>query len=251
MEIKKFLAALLLSSTIFSTAFAAGADDELSIMAAEQRKDTPSDTETFENVEPEPVNRASNKKPSNTQPSVKPPSNTQPSNTQPAVRRQNVERPSSSQSTVSQPNVGMTNPIASFGTFEELAEELGYIPLYVPKSSGYALNYMSIIGGKVAELRYDRRWETDIKLIIRTYKRPKGEELRDISGVQGVKWRVDLSGGIPIYLARINDTSNAAAWSAGQYTFAAMTDNLSFAAFRTLVFEELVDLTTHYHIDID
>lgn len=246
MNIKKIFAALCLSSTIFSTAFAAGADDELSIMAAEQRKETASDTETFENVEPEPVNRSSNKKPSNTQPTVNRPSNTQPQNTP-----QTVNRPSSSQSTVSQPNVGMPNPIKAYGSFEELTEELGYIPLYVPKSSGYALNYMSIIGGKVADLRYDRRWETDIKLIIRTYKRPNGEELKDISGVQGVKWRVDLSGGIPIYLARIDDNSNAAAWSVGQYTFAAMTDNLSFAAFRTLVFDELVDLSTHYHIEVD
>ena len=216
-----------------SSAFAAGSDDELSIMAAEQRRDESSDTEIFE----QPVNN-------------------KPAVTQPPVERPPVNQSTVNQSTVNKPKVdnqpaGMSNPIASYGTFDECAEELGYIPLYVPKSSGYALNYISIIGGKVADLRYDRRWETEVRLVIRTYKRPKGEELRDISGVQGVKWRVDLSGGVPIYLARINEQSNAAAWSVGQYTFAAMTDNLSFAAFRTLVFDELVDLSTHYYIDVD
>ena len=219
-----------------SSAFAAGSDDELSIMAAEQRKDTPSDTETFDQPEPPPVNKPAVNRPTNNQPTIN-----QPTVSQPTVSKPNVE----------QPTVGMPNPIASYGTFDECAEELGYIPLYVPKSSGYALNYISIIGGKVADLRYDRRWETEVRLVIRTYKRPKGEELRDISGVQGVKWRVDLSGGVPIYLARIDEKSNAAAWSVGQYTFAAMTENLSFAAFRTLVFDELVDLSTHYYIDVD
>ncbi|MBQ9478630.1 MAG: hypothetical protein IJU71_03670, partial [Selenomonadaceae bacterium] len=66
-----------------------------------------------------------------------------------------------------------------------------------------------------------------------------------------VKWRVYLSGGIQIYLARINENSNAAAWSVGNYTLAANTENLSFAAFRTLVFEELADLSEHYFIDAD
>ena len=247
MNIKKFCAALVVSTTLLSTAFAAGADDELSIMAAEQRRDSPSDTETFEQPEePQPIK----------QPAVERPTVEHPVVNQPKVETPKVEtRPAVSQSTVEtkneQPAVGMPNPIVSYNTFDEMVEELGYVPLYVPKSSGYIINYMSIIGEKVADLRFNRRWETEVKLSVRTYKRADGEELKDISGVNGVKWRVDLSGGIPIYLARINENSNAAAWSVGNYTFAATTENLSFAAFRTLVFEELADLSEHYFIDID
>ena len=248
MNIKKICAALLVSTTLLSTAFAAGADDELSIMAAEQRRDAP--TETFEHTEsqpePQPVVERPSARPSTPQPAVERPSTTQPTVERPA-NPSTVERPANTQPS----NVGMPNPIVTYNTFDEIVEELGYVPLYIPKSSGYALNYISIIGGTVADLRFGRRWETEVKLVIRTYKRPVGEELKDISGVHGVKWRVDLSSGIPVYLARIDDKSNAAAWSVGQYTFAAMTENLSFAAFRTLVFEELADITTHYYVDVD
>ncbi len=239
---KKFLSALTIGVALMSTATAASPDDELSIMAAEQRRD---------NSPADPYDRPID------QPVVETPTVTQP----PAVETPKVEpKPEPKvepkveppiQTPSTQPAVGMPNPIVSYNTFEDVVDELGYVPLYVPKNSGYTVNYLSIIGGTVADIRFNKRWETDSKLAVRTYKRPAGEELKDISGVHGVKWRVDLSGGIPIYLARISENSNVAAWSVGQYTFAATADNLSFAAFRTLVFDELVDLSTHYFIDVD
>ena len=238
MNAKQILSAAMMSMMLLSTAFAAGADDELSIMAAEQRKNS-SDTETFE--EPEPV------KPN---PRVEQPKVETPKIETPKIETPKVERPkASNQSSNNQPSVGMPNPITTHSTFEECVEEVGFIPLYIPKQSGYTLNYISSISGTTADLRFSRRWETEAKLIIRTYKRAEGEELKDISGVHGVKWHIDMSGGVPIYIARIDENSNAAAWAVGQYTFAAMADNLSFAAFRSLIFEELVDLSTHYYIE--
>lgn len=237
-----------------STALAAGPDDELSIMAAEQRRESPADVDTLEqseSVEQPPAVESPAVRRETPQPVVEKP---QPIAEPPAVETpQPIANPPPAPPTVNQPTgnrpaVGMPNPIQSFGAFDELVEELGYTPLYVPKRSGYTLNYMATISGTVGELRYSQRWETGSSLVVRTYKRPKGEELRDISGVHGVKWRVDLSGGTPIYLARISENANAAAWSVGQYTFAATADNLSFAAFRTLIFDELADLSMHYFI---
>ena len=249
MNAKKILSTLLLSATIMSTTFAAGADDELSIMAAEQRKNS-SDTETFEEpepVKPEPVKPS---QPARVEtPKVETPKVETPKVETPKVETPAVTRPQNARPAVEKPNTGMSNPITSHSTFEECAEELGFTPLYIPKQSGYTLNYISSIGGTVADLRFSRRWETQSNLTLRTYKRADGEELKDISGVHGVKWHIDMSGGVPIYLARIDENSNAAAWAVGQYTFAAMADNLSFAAFRTLVFEELVDLSAHYYVE--
>ena len=242
MNAKKFLSSLALSVALMSPTFAAGVDDELSIMAAEQRRDAPSEVDELDQappVDPPPVRRE------NPQPIAEPPPV---ENTQPIVEHPAVEN---TQPISNQPTVGVPNPVQSFGSFEEIVDELGYIPLYVPKGTGYNLNYMATIGGTVGELRYSRRWETEVNLVVRTYKRPKGEELRDISGIRGVKWRVDLSGGTPIYLARVGENANAAAWAIGQYTFAATADNLSFAAFRTLVFDELADLSSHYFVNAD
>ena len=150
-----------------------------------------------------------------------------------------------------QDSVGMPSPIVTYSSFNEAAKKVGFIPLYIPRKSGFVMNYIAVISNNIVEIRYGRRWEPNVTLSLRTYKRKPGEELKDISGVYGVKWKVDLSSGTTIYIARISDNTNVAAWSIGQYTFAAMTDNLSFAAFHALIIEEIVDLCNHYFIDIN
>lgn len=147
------------------------------------------------------------------------------------------------------PTTGMPNPMVSYANYEELAKAIGFSPLYIPKKSGYTVNEFFSINNKIAEIRYGRRWEPEVSLHIRTYKRAPNEELQDISGVQGAKWRVDTSGGTTVYVAKVSDNTNAAAWAIGNYTFSAYVENLSFAAFHTLVIEELVDLTTHYYVN--
>ena len=141
----------------------------------------------------------------------------------------------------------LPNPMTNFANFEDLAVALKFTPLYIPKKSGYTVNEIFSIANQTAEIRYGRRWEPEVSLIIRTYKRKDGEELKDISGIQGVKWRIDMTSGTRVYIAKINERSHVASWASGSYTFAAYVENLSFAAFHSLVIDELVDLTTHYY----
>ena len=113
------------------------------------------------------------------------------------------------------------------------------------------MNYIAVVNEKIVEIHYGRRWEPTVTLSVRTYKRAPDEKLQDISGLGGVKWKTDLSSGSTIYIARVSDNTNAAAWSVGQYTFAAMTENLSFAAFHSLIIEELFDLCNHYFVNVN
>lgn len=146
-------------------------------------------------------------------------------------------------------NVNMPNPMQSYPSFNAVAKAVGFTPLYIPKKSGYTVNEIYTVGNRMAEIRYGRRWEPEVSLHIRTYKRTPGEELKDISGVNNVKWRVDTAGDTTVYVAKITDNTHAAAWAVGDYTFSAYVENLSFAAFHSLVVEELVDLSAHYFVN--
>lgn len=144
-------------------------------------------------------------------------------------------------------SVGMPNPIKDYANFDEVTKAVGFTPLYIPKKSGYTVTEISVVGERLAQIKYGRRWEPEVSLYIRTYKRQPNEELQDISGINGVKWRVDMTGGTTVYVAKLADDKHAAAWAVGSYTFAAYAENLSFAAFHALVVEELVDLSSHYY----
>lgn len=136
-----------------------------------------------------------------------------------------------------------------YANFIEAAQAVKFIPLYMTRKSGYDI--VGIVAGQnIVEIQYGRRWEPTIALAVRTYKRSPGEEPADISGVTDVKWRVDTSTGTTIYIAKISETEQVAAWAVGQYTFSARASNLSFASFHSLVADELVELSTHYYIDL-
>ena len=136
-----------------------------------------------------------------------------------------------------------------YANFAEVARALGFVPLYMPRKSGYEIIGIYAEPG-IVEMQYGRRWEPEVGVAVRTYKRAEGEELRDISGVEGVKWRVDTTTGTTIYLAKISETEQVAAWAVGHYTFSAHSKNLSFAGFHALVADELVELSTHYYLDL-
>ena len=138
---------------------------------------------------------------------------------------------------------------AIYANFAEVARAARFIPLYMPKKSGYEITALSASNG-VDEIRYGRRWEPTVSLTVRTHKRAEGETLQDISGVTGVKWRVDTTTGTTIYIAKISETQQVAAWAVGHYTFSARAENLSYAGFHSLVADELVELSTHYYLDI-
>ena len=261
---------------------AAKEDDELSIMAAEQRKDNDADVtvkediEVFDNRPPSMVNDDSKKNNdsnikidnntkkdndvkeninSTTTPDVN--TNTSKNNVNVTDNQQNltetlqVERQNTDDIAIGKTERSSSNAVVHYSSFEDAAKKVGYIPLYIPKKSGFSMNYIAVVNDNIVEIHYGRRWEPTVTLSIRTYKRAAGEQLKDISGISGVKWKVDLSSGSTIYIARISDKINAAAWSTGQYTFAAMTENFSFAAFHSLIVEELVDLCNHYFVNIN
>ena len=145
--------------------------------------------------------------------------------------------------------IAMPNEKVIYANFTEVARAVHFIPLYIPRKSGYEITAI-YAGQGVAEIRYGRRWEPTVSLTVRTYKRVEGETLQDISGVTGVKWRVDTSTGTTIYIAKISDTQQVAAWAVGHYTFSAQAENLSYAGFHSLVADELVELSTHYYLDL-
>ena len=140
------------------------------------------------------------------------------------------------------------NPVVNLASFNEVVQAVGFTPLYIPQKSGYTITSMMMIDNRVAEIRYSRKWEPNVSLHVRTYKRAAGEELKDISGVHGVKWRVNVANGITTYIAKIEESKHVAAWAVGNYTFSAYVENLSFAAFYALVSDELVDLSQHYFL---
>ena len=144
--------------------------------------------------------------------------------------------------------VALPNPVLSYANFNEMVQAVQFTPLYIPKKSGYDINSMMTINNKIAEIRYRRKWEQNVALHVRTYRRAADEELKDISGVKGVKWRATVANGISIYIAKISENKHVAAWAVGNYTFSAYVENLSFAAFHSLVSDELVDLSQHYYL---
>ena len=259
MKFALLTAVLTINFLMYSmSAEAVSDDDELSIMAAEQRKDDDANVTVREDVEifdsrsattesEESINDDSN---AIITENLGNEDNSNINETEVAVPIDINVTDGVKKNETFQEDINAPNPIVAYSSFEDAAKKVGFIPLYIPKKSGFAMNYIAVIGGNMVEIRYGKRWEPTVTLSVRTYKRAAGEELKDISGVHGVKWKVDLSSGMTLYIARVNNNTNAAAWSVGQYTFAAMTENLSFAAFHSFIVEELVDLCNHYFIDV-
>jgi len=274
MNLKKQVAALaILSAVQFANVEqveAAKIDDELAVVAAEQED---ADVEIFnvessdkKTAETAPVKVAGPSKvveqvaePSKVVEQVAEPSKVVEQVAEPSKVVEQVAEPSKVVEQVAEPEkisdsetpaVGLPNPSVDYKNFDAMAEAVKFISLYIPKKSGYVVNSMSTIDNKVAEIRYGRRWEPEVSLLVRTYKRQEGEDLKDISGVHGVKWRIDMTSGTSVYIAKIDERSHVAAWSVGDYTFSAQVENLSFAAFHSLVIDELVDLSTHYFVKI-
>lgn len=170
-----------------------------------------------------------------------------PAQSTPAPQQPPISKPS----VVPQPTetVAMPDQKAIYANFAEVARAVHFTPLYMPRKSGYEITALYAQPG-IVEIRYGRRWEPTVSVAVRTHKRAEGEELRDISGVTGVKWRVDTTTGTTLYIAKISETQQVAAWAVGHYTFSAQAENLSFAGFHSLVADELVELSTHYFLDL-
>lgn len=226
-------------------------DEQVVVIDPEPAKPEPAKPELVkpEPVKPEPV-KPEPVEPPKVEP-VKPPT-IEPTKPEVITTTPPVEPPPTSKpAVVPQPTetVAISDQKAIYANFAEVARAVHFVPLYMPKKSGYEITALYAQPG-IVEVRYGRRWEPTVSLTVRTHKRTDGEELRDISGVTGVKWRVDTTTGTTIYIAKISDTQQVAAWAVGHYTFSAYGENLSFAGFHSLVADELVELSTHYYLDL-
>ena len=143
--------------------------------------------------------------------------------------------------------VGMPNPVVQYPVFEDARNAVGFTPLYVPRKSGYRCDYIAVIDGNLAELRFSRKWEPEVRLTVRTYLRRQGEDVRDISGVYGAECRQETIGNVPVVTARLENRTYLAAWTVGEYTFSAMLEGAAYEAFRALLSDELLDLSVHYY----
>ena len=198
--------------------------------------------------EPEPTPQPVSEPEPQPQPVSKPEPQPQPA---PTPQPQPVSPPTITGNSTPTPieTVTMPDQKVVYANFTEVSRAIGFIPLYMPRKSGYEITAL-YAGQGIAEVRYGRKWEPTVSLTVRTHKRAAGEELQDISGVTGVKWRVDTSTGTTIYIAKISETRQVAAWAVGHYTFSAQAENLSYAGFHSLVADELVELSTHYYLDL-
>ena len=158
-----------------------------------------------------------------------------------------IEPVAQEQIKIVEPPVEISNPVKNYSSFAEITQAVNFTPLYIPKKSGYTITSMLTINN-LAEIRYSRKWEPNVSLHIRTYKRAPGEELKEISGVNGAKWRINVVDDVTVYISKIEENKHVAAWAVGNYTFSAYVENLSFAAFYSFVSDELVDLSTHYFV---
>ena len=224
--------------------------------------ETPKPQPVVETPKPQPVVKTPKPQPvvetPKPQPVVEPPQIveidlTAPEPPKPQPKPQPITPPPTKTKTSIPPTVVATAALPNekqiYANFAEVARAVNFVPLYMPKKSGYEITAI-YAGNGVAEIRYGRRWEPTVSLTVRTHKRAPGEQLQDISGVTGVKWRPDTSTGTTIYIAKISDTQQVAAWAVGHYTFSAQAENLSYAGFHSLVADELVELSTHYYLDL-
>lgn len=65
-------------------------------------------------------------------------------------------------------SVQIPNPIVSYGTYGSAARVLGFCPLTLSRDSGYALEGISVIGGRASDLAFVRMGQPDSRVRIRT-----------------------------------------------------------------------------------
>lgn len=101
-------------------------------------------------------------------------------------------------------------------------------PLYLTRDAGFSCYYLSLIG-----------------------KPQKADKsMKDISGVYSVTWKDQVIDGVPVSIAKINDTSYVAHWKVGDYQFSAQAAGMSAPQFKAILENSLVDVddSAHYFV---
>lgn len=140
------------------------------------------------------------------------------------------------------------NPIVTYNTVQDAAKAAGITPLYLPKISGYHVDYISVIDKDTVDLGYVRDGETQTRLRVRTTK----TNFTHVSGVNGAKWKQQSIDQMKVAVAELPAVTStdskgyAAEWQKDGYHFSVTAENISSAEFQNLLEDGLVDLSEHY-----
>lgn len=140
----------------------------------------------------------------------------------------------------------MPNPIVKYQSYDDAVNAVGFMPLYLPKISGYSCNYISVIGNKMADLGFQKQGEVNSKLRVRTALQASFSS-DDISGIYSVTWDHKNIDDTDISIAKINENSYAAHWKTGKYLFSVQAEEVSYSDFMSLLSDALVDLSAYYY----
>ena len=138
---------------------------------------------------------------------------------------------------------------------EEAAKAAGYIPLSLPKLSGYYAENIYVIAGDLVDIRYARSDDSKVKLLVRSAPANLMQN-DDISGIYGAKWKVKTIRDIPVSIARTDGTESpdaqtyAAHWQVGDYLFAVQSEGLPYPAFMHMLEDGLLDLSASYFTSV-
>ena len=143
---------------------------------------------------------------------------------------------------------GVPNPIVTYDTYQAAAKTAGFAPLYLTKDAGYSCNYISLISKDTADLGFQKLGQTSTTVRVRTMPQKADKSMKDISGVYSVTWKDQVIDGVPVSIAKINDTSYVAHWKVGDYQFSAQAAGMSAPQFKALLENSLVDDSAHYFV---
>ena len=121
-------------------------------------------------------------------------------------------------------------------------------PLYLTRDAGFSCYYLSLIGKHTADIGFQRLGQPETTVRVRTMPQKADKSMKDISGFYSVTWKDQVIDGIPISIAKINDTSYVAHWKVGNYQFSAQAAGMSAPQFKALLENSLVDDSAHYFV---
>lgn len=147
--------------------------------------------------------------------------------------------------------IGMPNPIVTYASYQQAAKAAGFRPLFMTLDSGYACDYISVIGKTTADLGFAKLGAADAptNLRVRTALK-KAVTMDNISGIYGAKWETAEIDGVKVQIAELERGTGkgnfAASWQTDKYLFSAQAENMEAAEFRSVLANSLVADAVHY-----
>ncbi|MCI6158685.1 MAG: hypothetical protein MR669_03710 [Selenomonadaceae bacterium] len=167
------------------------------------------------------------------------------------------------------------NPMVSYDSVLGAEKAAGFRALYLPEISGYHLESVYVIDGKMIDLRYQQDGNLAGKLTLRTEKldrsakgmakpaekKPqlltKGKQVSEpvpnTSGIHGAAWTKETINDVRVRIAKVTSTDRAAskdgyvaAWKTGGKAFSAYYEGIDKPAFLHQLQSALIPLSQNY-----